>query len=76
MLKPIENELKDLGINKIITLSASDSMNILSKINYLTDVLAYNGLRNEREREDALRQIKWYKALLKKVQEMKIDEKM
>ena len=66
MLKPIENELKDLGINKIITLSASDSMNILSKINYLTDVLAYNGLRNEREREDALRQIKWYKALLKK----------
>ena len=76
MLKPIENELKDLGINKIITLSASDSMNILSKINYLTDVLAYNGLRNEREREDALRQIKWYKALLKKVQEMKNDEKM
>ena len=76
MLKPIENELKDLGINKIITLSASDSMNILSKINYLTDVLAYNGLRNEREREDALRQIKWYKALLNKVQEMKNDEKM
>lgn len=76
MLKPIENELKDLGINRIITLSASDSMNILSKINYLTDVLAYNGLRNEREREDALRQIKWYKALLNKVQEMKNDEKM
>lgn len=76
MLKPIENELKDLGINKIITLSASDSMNILSKINYLTDVLAYNGLRNEREREDVLRQIKWYKALLNKVQEMKKDEKM
>ncbi len=74
MIKPIEHELKELGIDRIITLSASDSMGILSKINYLTDVIAYNGLRNERERSEAIRQIKWYQAVLKKIQEMQKDE--
>lgn len=46
MLKPIENELKELGINEIITLSATDSMNVLGKVDYLRDVIAYNNLRN------------------------------
>lgn len=44
MLHPIEHELKELGIERIITLSASNSMNIVGKINYLLDVIAYNRL--------------------------------
>ena len=46
MLKPIENELKDLGIDTIITLKASDRMNFMGKIDYLRDALNYNSLRN------------------------------
>lgn len=76
MIKPIEHELKELGIDRIITLSASDSMNILSKINYLTDVIAYNGLKNEREKNEAIKQLKWYQALLKKIQEMKSSDEL
>ncbi len=76
MIKPIEHELKELGIDRIITLSASDSMNILSKINYLTDVIAYNGLKNEREKNETVRQLKWYQALLKKIQEMKSADEL
>lgn len=34
MLKPIENELKNLEIDKIITVSAIDSMNLKAIINY------------------------------------------
>ena len=75
MLKPIEHELEELGIEKIITLSASDSMNIISKINYLMDVIAYNKLRNERELSETIKKLKWYQALLKKIQEMKQTEK-
>lgn len=76
MIKPIEYELKELGIDRIITLSASDSMNILSKINYLTDVIAYNSLKNEREKNETIKQLKWYQALLKKIQEMKSSDEL
>lgn len=48
MLKPIEKELKDLGIENIIIVSASDSMNISSKIDYLNDVKNYAILKNIR----------------------------
>lgn len=34
MIKPIENELKNMGINKIVTISASDSMNLKSILTY------------------------------------------
>ena len=34
MIKPIEHELKNLGIDKVITVSANDSMNLKSIINY------------------------------------------
>lgn len=75
MLKPIENELKDLGINKIVTLSATDSMNILGKIDYLKDVVAYNNLRNLRI-DDAVRKLKTYEIVLQKIQSMQQENKM
>lgn len=46
MLKPIENELKELGVENITIVSASDSMNLKSKINYLTEVARFNGVKN------------------------------
>ena len=75
MLKPIEHELKERGINKIITVSASDSMNLCSKISYLLDVIKYNKFKNERERNIAIKKLKWYQAILEKLKEMKkMDE--
>ena len=38
MIKPIESELKEIGIKYIITLSATDSMNLSGKIDYLKAV--------------------------------------
>ncbi len=46
LIKPIENELKDLGVENIVIVSASDSMNIKSKFNYLNEILKFNGARN------------------------------
>ncbi len=71
MLRPIENELKDRGINRIITVSASDSMNLFSKISYLLDVIKYNKFKNERDRDTAIRKLKWYQAILEKTKMMK-----
>ena len=43
MLKPIEQELKDAGIEQIVIVSASDSMDGKAKLNYLKEVLQFNG---------------------------------
>ena len=75
MLKPIENDLKERGIDKIITLSASDSMNLYGKISYLLDVIKYNKFKNNREKNDAIKKLKWYQAVLEKIKMMKkMDE--
>ena len=39
MLKPIENELKELGINDIILLDPSDSMDLNGKLEYMKDIV-------------------------------------
>lgn len=70
MLKPIENELKELGIENIIILNASDSMNLSGKIDYLKDVIAYNNLKNIRD-DSSSSKIKWYKAVRDKLESMK-----
>lgn len=44
MLKPIENELKELGVENIIIVSASDSMDMKSKMNYLLETAKFNGI--------------------------------
>ncbi len=70
MLKPIEKELKELGIENIIVLSASDSMNISGKIDYMKDVLNYNNLRNLRNTDRDVKKLKGYKVLLDKIKMM------
>lgn len=52
MLKPIEKELKELGVENIIIISASDSMSLASKIDYLNDVKNYAILKNLRNGVD------------------------
>ena len=46
MIKPIENELKELGINDVIILHASDSMDDLAMYEYLKDVVNYEKLKS------------------------------
>lgn len=49
MIKPIERELKALGLEKIIIVSASDSMNQSAKMNYLLEKLQFDGLKALKE---------------------------
>jgi long-chain acyl-CoA synthetase len=74
MLKPIENELKELGINEILTFSATDSMNVMGKIDYLNDIIKYNELKNIRTSDCTIQKLAWYKALLKKIDGMKHEK--
>lgn len=74
MLKPVENELRELGIENIIILNASDSMNLGGKIDYLKDVIAYNDLRNLRN-DSNISKVKWYKAVRDKLSSMKDSSK-
>ena len=46
MIRPIENELKELGVENVVVVSASDSMNLKSKLNYLNEVRQFNGFKN------------------------------
>ena len=73
MLKPIENELKEMGMKNIVIVSASDSMNIMGIISYLKDVIKYNQLRNERLANEAVKKLKFYEALLVKIKSMSED---
>ena len=45
MLKPIESELKEMGVKQIVLVSASDSMGSVTKLNYLWENLNFNGYR-------------------------------
>lgn len=47
MLKPIENELKDLGINDIILVNPTDSMNLKGTYEYLKDIVNYGRLEKD-----------------------------
>ena len=73
MLKPIEEELKDFGIQNIVVVSASDSMTIRGIIDYLIDVIKYNQLRNARIADSAAKKLRFYQALLMKIQGMRQD---
>lgn len=58
MLKPIENELKELGINDIILVSPTDSMNLKGKFSYSKDEINYKRLEEDL---DLLEDIKGFK---------------
>lgn len=45
MLKPIENELKELGIEQIVVVSAQDSMNKKATINYINQGIRLYGVK-------------------------------
>ena len=62
MLKPIEKDLKELGIEKIILVSANDYMPLTGQLDYLKDVIKYNELKNARNNEN----VSNYKALMNK----------
>ncbi len=73
MLKPIENEIKDLGIDNIIIVSPSDSMTVLGMINYFKDVVMYNKLKNQKIKSEAIKKLKFYEAISAKIKSMRID---
>lgn len=49
ILKHIEPQLKELGIEEIILVSATDSMTLSGKVSYLNDAINYYNLEKERE---------------------------
>lgn len=73
MLKPIEQELKQLGIENIIVISPADSMTLQGKIDYLTDVKNYTLLKNKRNTN--VNELKVTKVLLDKISSMSKDSK-
>lgn len=73
MLKPIEHELKELGIQQILTVSATDSITLMGKIDYLRDVLQYQKLKNIRIGANKIQQLKSYEAVLQKLKSMKTE---
>lgn len=73
MLKPIEQELKQLGIENIIVISPADSMTLQGKIDYLTDAKNYTLLKNKRNTN--VNELKVAKVLLDKISNMSKDSK-
>ncbi len=50
MLKPIEKDLQELGLNSIVIVSAKDSMNLFSTINYMSEILKFDNLKKLKEK--------------------------
>lgn len=71
MIKPIENELKELGIKNIILVSAKDSMNLKSTINYLNEIRSFNGMKALKA---SLEKTKYMSELLKSAKESSVLE--
>jgi len=75
MLRPIEKELKELGIDTIILLNASDSMNLGGKISYLKDVIVYNSIKNDKLAEANVKKLNSLQALSAKLKYMQTQER-
>ena len=80
MLKPIENELKELGINDIILLDPSDSMDLNGKLEYMKDIVNYDKLKNG-EYDSLLKDVSMdtlmsYKVILEEMNKMESDGKV
>ncbi len=69
MLKPIENELKEMGIDSIVIVGSDDSMTLKGKIEYLDDVYRYNKLSNSRKGKSD--KISSYKAIKERIEFVK-----
>lgn len=69
IIKPIEDKLKDIGIDTIIIVGADDSMSFSGKLDYLFDVIKYNNIANTRKSK--LEKVNFYKALSTKLKMQK-----
>ena len=58
MIKPIENELKEIGIESIIVVSPSNSMDTKATINYLNETINFEGLKQAKEKLSRTKQMK------------------
>lgn len=45
MVKPIEDELKEIGINQVLIISPSDSMTKKGQLNYIEEFAKFNGVK-------------------------------
>lgn len=76
MFKPIENELKELGINDIILLDPMNKMNESGQLSYMLDALNYERLRRGETLIDDNILMSDLKLMSKKLTEMKQSEEM
>jgi long-chain acyl-CoA synthetase len=57
MIRPIENELKEMGMDNIVVTNASDSMGLSGKVNYMTEQVKFNGIKATAEKTKRMKQI-------------------
>lgn len=57
MIKPIEKELKAIGIEEITLVSPTDSMGIKEKVNYLSEGISFNGMKNTKGKMKSSKEI-------------------
>lgn len=63
MVKPVENEIKEMGITKVLLVSASDSMSRRGLTNYIEEYIKFNGLKA------TLKKIKYLKTIEEKLKQ-------
>lgn len=68
----IENELKELGIEEIIVLSATDDMTLRGKLDYINDLVNYNKIKNHRSKGENIKQLSTVDIVLRMIKESKI----
>ncbi|MBR4472823.1 MAG: acyl--CoA ligase [Oscillospiraceae bacterium] len=67
----IENELKDLGIEEIVVLSAMDDMTLRGKLDYINDLVNYNRIKNHRSKGESINRLSAVDIVLRMVKESK-----
>ena len=71
-LSLIESDLKSLGIEEIVLVSATDDMTLRGKLDYINDLVNYNKLKNIRSKGENIKQLKAIEVVLKKAKENKL----
>lgn len=66
MIVPIEDKLKELGIDSIIIVSSEDSMNLKGKLEFIYDTIKYNQLNNSRLNKN--QKVSSYRAIKRKLE--------
>lgn len=66
LLKPIENELRERGLKEIILISAADSMNFRSQLEYMSEILSISQLKGLSKKLHMMKEMKKALELSKK----------